>query len=150
MRIVYKNNEDGLSIMSGSPQYLAALEGTDHEKMIQLASKDLPEGTPYSVVEDDSLPPWRGLRGAWGWDTDQEGVTVNLEKSKTITHEKRRRARDELFKPLDRKATIPAEAQEAEAERVLIREAYSVYQENIDSAADVQELEVVIKGVGWE
>ncbi len=37
-------------------------------------------------------------------------ITINLDKAKTIAHEKRRAARSAEFAPLDIKATIPSEA----------------------------------------
>jgi hypothetical protein len=41
------------------------LTGTEEEKMIHLANKDLPTGTKYEIVADDYLPSDRTFRIAW-------------------------------------------------------------------------------------
>ena len=42
-------------------------------------------------------------------------IVINIDKAKTIAHDKRRAARAAEFAPLDVKATIPSEAAAAEA-----------------------------------
>ena len=54
-----------LGFLVPSSKFLATLEGTEEEKMIHLANKDLPTGTKYEIVEDDYLPTDRTFRGAW-------------------------------------------------------------------------------------
>jgi len=71
-------------------------------------------------------------------------ITINLDKAKTIAHEKRRAARSAEFAPLDIKATIPSEAAAAEAARQLIRDKYAGLQIDIDAAADVVELKSLV------
>jgi len=71
-------------------------------------------------------------------------ITINLDKAKTIAHEKRRSARSAEFAPLDIKATIPSEAVAAEAARQLIRDKYAGLQIDIDAAADVVELQSLV------
>ncbi|KAA0888784.1 hypothetical protein [Oryzomonas rubra] len=71
-------------------------------------------------------------------------ITVNLDKSKTIAHEIRRKKRAAEFAPLDIKATIAAEATAAEASRVTIREKYAVLQTNIDAATTVDTLSTIV------
>jgi hypothetical protein len=71
-------------------------------------------------------------------------ITINLDKAKTIAHEKRRSARSAEFAPLDIKATIPSEAVAAEAARQLIRDKYAGLQIDIDAAADVVELKSLV------
>ena len=67
-------------------------------------------------------------------------IVINLNKAKEIAHEKRRAARSTEFAPLDIKATIPSEAQAAEAERQKIREKYAVMQSQMDAAQTVEQL----------
>lgn len=67
-------------------------------------------------------------------------ITINLDKAKNIAHEKRRAARSAEFAPLDIKATIPSEAQAAEAARQVIREKYAAMQTQMDAATTVEEL----------
>jgi hypothetical protein len=75
-------------------------------------------------------------------------ITVNLDKAKSIAHDKRRAARTKEFAPLDIKATIPAEATEAEAARQVVRDKYATIQTNIDSAADVDALKAIVDDLG--
>jgi hypothetical protein len=71
-------------------------------------------------------------------------ITINLTKAKDIAHDKRRTVRAAEFAPLDIKATIPAEAVQAEAARQAIRDKYALIQTEIDSAASVQELKAIV------
>ena len=71
-------------------------------------------------------------------------ITINIDKAKAISHDKRRDARTKEFAPLDIKATIPSEAAQAEADRQAIREKYAVIQEQIDAAQDVEELTGIV------
>jgi hypothetical protein len=74
-------------------------------------------------------------------------ITINLDKAKSIAHDKRRAARSEEFKPLDIKATIPSEAVAAEADRQVIRDKYSVMQTEINAAGDVGVLKSIVEGM---
>ena len=67
-------------------------------------------------------------------------ITINLDKAKNIAHDKRRAARSVEFAPLDIKATIPAEAQVAEAARQVIRDKYATMQTAIDDATTVEQI----------
>ena len=71
-------------------------------------------------------------------------ITINIDKAKAIAHNIRRVARAEEFAPLDVKATIPAEAAEAEAARQAVRDKYAQIQADIDAATTVDELKTVI------
>jgi len=71
-------------------------------------------------------------------------ITIDLNKAKTIAHDKRRAARAAEFAPLDLKATIPSEATAAEAARQAVREKYAVMQTAIDAAADVDALKAAM------
>lgn len=71
-------------------------------------------------------------------------ISINLDKAKSIVHDKRRAARAAEFAPLDIKATIPSEAAAAEAARQAVREKYATMQAAIDAAADVDALKAVM------
>jgi hypothetical protein len=71
-------------------------------------------------------------------------IKINLDNAKAIAHDKRRAARAEEFKPLDVKATIPAEAAAAEAARQAIREKYAAMQTQMDAAQTVDELKALL------
>lgn len=71
-------------------------------------------------------------------------IIVNINKAKTIAHDKRRADRSAEFAPLDIKATIPSEAVAAEAARQAVREKYAEKQAAIDAAQTVAELKEVM------
>ena len=74
-------------------------------------------------------------------------ITINIDKAKAITHDKRRAARSAEFAPLDVKATIPSEAAAAEAARAAIRTKYADIQTAVDAAADVAALKGIIESL---
>tara|TARA_R100000353_G_scaffold47325_1_gene37675 strand:- start:846 stop:1058 length:213 start_codon:yes stop_codon:yes gene_type:complete len=57
MRIVFKNEEGGLSVIYASPNW----KGT----MQELAEKDVPTGLKYKIVEDSDIPSDRYFRESW-------------------------------------------------------------------------------------
>lgn len=71
-------------------------------------------------------------------------IRINLDKAKGIAHDVRRAARAEEFAPLDIKATIPSEADAAEAQRQAVRDKYASMQAAIDSATDVAEIKAAM------
>lgn len=62
MKIIYSTTE-GLAQLIPAPKFLATLTGTEEEKLIYLANKDLPTGTPYEIT--DELLDDRTFRDAW-------------------------------------------------------------------------------------
>ncbi len=62
MKIIYDNNGT-LAQMIPAPKFLAKLTGTDEEKLIHLANKDLPTGTKYEITDEDLSD--RTFRNAW-------------------------------------------------------------------------------------
>jgi hypothetical protein len=71
-------------------------------------------------------------------------ITINLDKAKAVAHDKRRAARAAEFAPLDIKATIPAEAAAAEAQRQAVRDKYAAMQSAIDAASDVDAIKAAL------
>jgi hypothetical protein len=74
-------------------------------------------------------------------------ISINIDKAKTIAHDKRRAARAAEFAPLDVKATIPSEAAAAEAARQAVRDKYAAVQSSIDAASDVGALKTIVEGL---
>lgn len=72
-------------------------------------------------------------------------IKINVDKAKNIAHDMRRAARAEEFAPLDVKATIPSEAEAAEAARQFVREKYADIQAKIDAAATPEEIKEALK-----
>ena len=58
-RIIYPNDDGGVSILIPAPEYLA--EHTIEE----LAAKDVPAGKPYKIVDMSEIPEDRTFRDAW-------------------------------------------------------------------------------------
>lgn len=74
-------------------------------------------------------------------------ITINLDKAKSIAHDKRRAARAEEFRPHDEvimKQIPGADAQAAEAARQQIRDKYADMQVAIDGAASADELKAAL------
>ena len=63
MKIIYAQDNGVLAQLIPAPKFLAKLEGTDEEKLIHLANKDLPTGTKYEIT--DELLDDRTFRNAW-------------------------------------------------------------------------------------
>ena len=62
MKIIYDNGGT-LAQMTPAPKFLAQLTGTDEEKFIYVANKDLPVGTKYEITDADLSD--RSFRNAW-------------------------------------------------------------------------------------
>lgn len=89
MRIIYPNNEDGLSVLIPAPKFLAQLEGSEEEKLIHIAAKDLPTGTPFEIVEDDYVPSDRSFRNAWEYvsgENEQVSEDLSLDDQLKYNH----------------------------------------------------------------
>ena len=72
MRIIYEQTgtkegvTDGmLAVLIPTPKKLASMTGTDEEKLIHIADKDLPTGTKYEIIGDDVDLSDRTFRAAW-------------------------------------------------------------------------------------
>jgi len=61
-RIIYNNNGT-LAQLTPASKFLDTLTGTDEEKLIHIANKDLPTGTPYEITDEDLSD--RTFRNAW-------------------------------------------------------------------------------------
>ena len=72
-------------------------------------------------------------------------IVVNIVKAKDIAHEIRRTKRAEEFAPLDVKATIPSEAESAEAARQVVRDKYATMQQEISNASSTEQLKQIIQ-----
>ena len=62
MNIIY-DNSGTLAVMIPAPKKLASMTGTDEEKLIHIANKDIPTGTKYEITDEDLSD--RSFRGAW-------------------------------------------------------------------------------------
>ena len=63
MKIIYAQDNGILAQLVPAPKFLAKLEGTEEEKLIHIANKDLPTGTKYEITDADLSD--RTFRMAW-------------------------------------------------------------------------------------
>jgi len=79
MKIIYPTtNEDGEAIVAqiiAAPNFLAQLEGTEEEKLIHIANKDLPTGTKYEIIADSVDLSDRSFRNAWTYTAGSDEKT---------------------------------------------------------------------------
>ena len=64
MKLIYDNGGVA-SVVIPASEFLDSLTGTDEEKMIHLANKDLPTGTKYEIIADSVDLSDRAFRNAW-------------------------------------------------------------------------------------
>lgn len=62
MKIIYKNENGGVSIITPTPEAL------EHMTIKEIALKDVPTGLPFAIVEDSEIPTDRTFRDAWTID----------------------------------------------------------------------------------
>ena len=78
MKIIY-DDSGTLAQMIPAPDFLAQLTGTDEEKLIHIANKDLPTGTKYEIIGDDVDLSDRSFRNAWEYVAgDDEKTSADL------------------------------------------------------------------------
>jgi len=86
MKIIYNNNGT-LAQLIPAPKFLEQLEGTDEEKLIHIANKDLPTGTPYEITDEDLSD--RSFRNAWRYtagDTERTSDDLSLDDQLKYNH----------------------------------------------------------------
>jgi uncharacterized protein (UPF0248 family) len=62
MRIVYKTEEGGVAVVIPTPEALETMT------MEEIATKDVPTGAEYHIVENSEIPSDRTFRNAWTWE----------------------------------------------------------------------------------
>ena len=77
MKIIYPStNENGEAVvaqLTAAPKFLATLTGTEEEKLIHIANKDLPTGTKYEITDADLSD--RTFRDAWTYTAGSDEKT---------------------------------------------------------------------------
>jgi hypothetical protein len=61
-RIIYPNDEGGVSIIVPAPECGLTIE--------QIAAKDVPSGKPYKIIDVSEVPSDRTFRNAWEYSND--------------------------------------------------------------------------------
>lgn len=62
MKIIYKNEDGGVSVLHPTEEALSFMS------IDEIAKKDVPTGLPYKIVEDSEVPTDRTFRDAWTVD----------------------------------------------------------------------------------
>lgn len=71
-RIIYPNNEGGVSIIVPAPDCGLTIE--------EIAAKDVPAGKPYKIVDVADIPTDRTFRAAWEADiTEPDGHGIGAD-----------------------------------------------------------------------
>ena len=74
MRLIY-DNDGAVAVIIPAPKFLATLTGTDEEKLIHIANKDLPTGTKYEIIADSVDLSDRTFRNAWTYTAGSDEKT---------------------------------------------------------------------------
>ena len=74
MRLIY-DNSGVAAVLTPAPKFLAQLTGTNEEKMIHIANKDLPTGTKYEIIADSVDLSDRSFRNAWTYTAGSDEKT---------------------------------------------------------------------------
>ena len=86
MRLIY-DNSGVASVIVPTPKFLDTLTGTLEEKLIHIANKDLPTGTPYEITDADLSD--RSFRNAWEYvagDSEQTSSDLSLDDQLKYNH----------------------------------------------------------------
>jgi hypothetical protein len=93
MKIIYPStNDDGEAILAQlipAPEFLSTLEGTEEEKLIHIANKDLPTGTKYEIIADSVDLSDRAFRDAWEYvagASEQTSADLSLDDQLKYNH----------------------------------------------------------------
>ena len=63
MKIIYKNEDGGISIITPTPEAL------EHMTINEIALKDVPTGLAFAIVNGSEIPTDRAYREAWVVDS---------------------------------------------------------------------------------
>ena len=91
MKIIYAQDNGILAQITAAPKFLAQLTGTEEEKLIHIANKDLPTGTKYEITDADLSD--RSFRDAWEYTagaSEKTSEDLSLDdqlKYNKITHQ---------------------------------------------------------------
>jgi len=87
MKIIYAQADGILAQVVPSPKFLATLGGTEEEKMIHIANKDIPTGTKYEITDADLSD--RSFRNAWEYVAgDNEKTSEDLSLDDQLKYNK--------------------------------------------------------------
>ena len=86
-RIIFPAADGTVSVHIPAPNFLASLTGTDEEKSIYCANKDLPTGTKYEIIADSVDLSDRPFRNAWEYTAGaDEKTSADLTAEQLVFH----------------------------------------------------------------
>tara|TARA_Y100000310_G_scaffold21290_1_gene20579 strand:+ start:334 stop:630 length:297 start_codon:yes stop_codon:yes gene_type:complete len=87
MKIIYAQANGILAQLIPAPKFLATLGGTEEEKMIHMANKNIPTGTKYEITDADLSD--RSFRNAWEYVAgDNEKTSEDLSLDDQLKYNK--------------------------------------------------------------
>jgi len=87
MKVIYPQTNGILAVLTPAPKFLEQLDGTLEEKLIHIANKDLPTGTPYEITDEDLSD--RTFRNAWEYvagDNELSSADLSLDDQLKYNH----------------------------------------------------------------
>lgn len=69
-KIIFNGANNQLNVMVPTAEFMASLDGTEEEKLIHCANKDLPTGTKYEIIESTDMPDEDDFFDAWEYVAD--------------------------------------------------------------------------------
>ena len=69
-RIIHPMPDGTLAVTIPTAEFLAELTGTDDEKLIHIANKELPTGSKYELIDESVDLSDRTFRNAWEYTAD--------------------------------------------------------------------------------
>ena len=87
-KIIYNGANNQLNVMVPTNKFMASLDGTEEEKLIHCANKDLPTGTKYEIIESTDMPDTADFFAAWEYvaDASVEKESANLTDAELATY----------------------------------------------------------------
>ena len=86
MRLIY-DNSGVASVLVPTSKFLSTLTGTDEEKLIHIANKDLPTGTKFEITDADLSD--RDFSNAWEYvagASEQTSADLSLDDQLKYNH----------------------------------------------------------------
>ena len=95
-KIIYNGANNQLNVMMPTNEFMAALDGTEEEKLIHRANKDLPTGTKYEIIESTDMPDEDDFFDAWEYvaDASVEKTSADLTDAELATYGMSEQAQD--------------------------------------------------------
>ncbi|MDF1687311.1 MAG: hypothetical protein P1U50_11025 [Parvibaculaceae bacterium] len=115
---------------------IPANEGLSKEGLTLLADSVVPDGLPFSIIDEAALPSDRTFRNAWQ-ETGGNALVVDIEKAQEIQRQKIRAARVPLLAALD---ADQLRGLDVEEQKQILRD----YPTRVDGVTDLAALKEIL------